>query len=136
MLTGGEQEYCESTAFYFLEFDQHIAVFNFEGINRDFGGLIVRGLARFRVVLPAVPGANDLAVLNHSLTEGTALMKANIIQCGIVAIHVGYADFLASTGEFFGGVGGGEFGLRRQFSEWHTSKMIASRRFGLKSSDE
>lgn len=121
MLTGREQEYCGIGRF-FLDFDQHIAIFDFDGIDRDPGIRVVIGRAGLWVVRPAMPRAHDLAILDHALAERTSLMKADVVHSGVAAIHIGETDFFVAAGEFFGGVGSGEFGLRRQFGEWHTWK--------------
>src|SRR6266568_6388966 len=75
-----------------LDFDQDVAVFDFDWIYRNLGIGVVRCFAGFGIVLPAVPGADDLAVLDHALTERTAAVQSDIVHGAVDAVHVGDAD--------------------------------------------
>jgi hypothetical protein len=50
-----------------VKFDQHVAVFNLQGINSHFRAGIMRGLSRLGIPLPSVPRANQLRTFNRSL---------------------------------------------------------------------
>src|SRR6202140_4608124 len=77
----------------------------------------MRSLAAFRVPCPAVPRTDDLAVLDGSFAKRATLVQAHIVHGAVSAVHVCDADGLIAAGEFFGGVGGGEFGLGGEFDE-------------------
>src|SRR5450755_878193 len=100
-----------------LDFDQHVAIFNLERIDGDFRIRIVRGLAGFRIPLPAVPRADYLAVLDHAFAERAAAVQADIVHGAVGAVYVGDADGLVAAGEFFDRVGGGKVGLGGEFDE-------------------
>ena len=73
--------------------------------------------ARLRVLLPAMPRANQLAVEGHSLTQRPATMQADVVHGAVSAVHVGDADRLVAAGKLFGRVGGGEVGLSGELYE-------------------
>jgi len=103
--------------FDYLDLDQDITVFRLQRVNRELGIRVVRGLASLEIPCPAMPGADNLAALDHALAEGTAAVQAYIVYGAVGSVHVGDAYGLAPAGEFFGCAGGGEFGLAGQLDE-------------------
>src|ERR1700693_1086985 len=93
----------------------------------------MRSLAAFRVPCPAVPRTDALAVLDGSFAKRATLVQAHIVHGAVSAVHVGDADGLVAAGEFFGGVGGGEFGLSGEFDEVRHSLARCWIRRGLAS---
>ncbi len=62
-----------------------------------------------------MPGANDLAVVDHALAEWTASVQADIVHGAVEAVHVRDADVFVAAGEFFGLVWARQVGLAGQF---------------------
>src|SRR5690349_21206702 len=62
-----------------------------------------------------MPGANDLAVVDHALAEWTASVQADIVHGAVRAVHVRDADVFVAAGEFFGLVWARQVGLAGQF---------------------
>jgi hypothetical protein len=100
-----------------LNFDEDVAAFDFQRIDGDLGGGIVRRFAGLRVPDPGVPGADDFAILDHALPERAAAVQADVIHCTQRAVYVGHADRMVAAGEFFGFVGAGEVGFGGQLGE-------------------
>jgi len=82
------------------DFDQHVAVLDLEGIDRDFCARVVH--ARLRIPLPPVPRADHLAIEDDSVAKRPATMQADVIHRGVFAIHVGNADLFFAAAELFG----------------------------------
>src|SRR5882672_3445165 len=100
-----------------LDFNQHITVFNLQWIHGNFHAGVLLGGAGLWVVLPAVPGAHDLAAFDHSLAQRAAAMETDIVHGAVGAVHIRDADGLVAAGEFFGFVGGWEFGFGGELDE-------------------
>src|SRR5258708_2668021 len=90
----------------------------------------MRGFAGSGIVLPAVPGADNLAILYHALADPAAAVQADVINGAVDAVHVSDADGLAfsllGAGEFLRLVGGGEFGLGGELDEHSTQRSAFS----------
>ena len=93
------------------DFDQHIAVLDFQKIHRDSCAGTVSGLARLGIPGPGVPGADNLPVLDRALAQRPATMQADVVHGAISAVYVRDANLFASTGEFFGFIGAGKVGF-------------------------
>ena len=100
-----------------LNFNQHIAIFNLEGIHGDLRAGIVRSLARLRIPLPPVPWADELVAFNHSLPQGPAAMQAYVVHGADCAVDVGDTDYFVAAGKFFRFAFVGELGLGGEFGE-------------------
>src|SRR5579872_138728 len=118
MRTGWELEYCGRDA-SFLNFHQNIPAFNLHWIDLNLGASVVRGLARRRIPLPAVPRADDFALLDHSLPQRAATVQVDVIHRADRAVHVGDADGLRAARKFLRGIDSGQFRFSREFEEGH-----------------
>jgi hypothetical protein len=70
---------------------QYVVALNPERIDGDFHILIVDGRPGFGIVLPAVPGTNDLPLFDDSLSEWSTAMNAYIVHGGVLTGYVGDA---------------------------------------------
>lgn len=93
------------------DFNQHIAIFDLQGVHLDFCTRTVSGLTGPRIPSPGVPGAHDLAVRNRSLAQRPATMQADVVHRAVSAVYVGYADLFAPARELFGFIQAGEIGF-------------------------
>ena len=87
----------------------YVATFHFQRIDCNSRSRIVACLAGLRVPLPAVPGTDHLASLNHALSQRTALMQADVVHGGDGAVDVGDTDDFVTKRKFLG------FAYRRKF---------------------
>lgn len=69
--------------------------------------------------LPSVPGTNDVAALDRSFGERSALVRANAAQRGEGTIMVGYTDRHGAEKEF------AHFALRRKFRDSGDAQKIS-----------
>lgn len=97
-----------------LDFDEHVAVFDFQRIHGNFRVRVVSGFPCLWIPGPGVPGADHFAILDHALAYRATAMKAYIVHRGEDAIHVGHADGLVAAWELLGLVGAREVGFSGQ----------------------
>ena len=104
-----------------LHVNEYFAVLDLDGVRLQLLIGMILGRARLRIPSPAMPGADHLAVFNHSLSQRAALMQAYVIHGADLSPDVGNADHLAVAGEIARFVDGGEVGLGNDFDEGHSS---------------
>ena len=119
-----------------LNLDQHISILDLQRIDRDLHGRILRRFAGGGIPLPAMPGADEFATIDHSLPQGPAAVQADVIHGAVDSVNVGDADGLFSAGKFLGFVRSGKVGLGGEFGEWHgigalSIQQVAFSQFGI-----
>ena len=103
-----------------LDFNQHIAVFDLQWIDRNFRAGILLGCAGFWIPCPAMPRAHDSSTFDHSLPQRAAAMEADVVHGAVDAVDVRDADGFRAAGKFSGFVGGREGGFWGELCEvWH-----------------
>ena len=100
-------------------FYHHVAVLNFDRIDGEFRLRVIFQLPGFRIVLPAMPWANELVAFDVALAERPAHVQAYIVHSSDGAADIGDADRLAFNLEFFGFAFGGKLGFGGQFDIGH-----------------
>src|SRR5579864_4889565 len=88
-----------------LDLDQHVAVLDLDRIYSDLHIWVVRRCPGLRIPRPRVPGADQLAILDHALSKRTSAMQADVIHRRVFAIHVSDADFFVTAAKFFRFIG-------------------------------
>src|SRR5271169_1003276 len=107
-------------AYPLFQVNKDFAILDLDGIGLQLLIGMIHGDARLRVPSPAVPGADHLAVFDHSLSERAALMQALVIHGAELAPNVGNADHFSVAGEVSRFVGGGQMGLGNDLDEGHS----------------
>src|SRR5262249_27621058 len=87
------------------------AVLNFDWISLQFLIGMLYSRSCLRIILPSVPRADDLAIFNHALSEGAALVKAFVVHRGDLSPGVHHANHFSIAGKVACFVGGGKMCL-------------------------
>src|ERR1700736_5986232 len=103
-----------------LDIDEYFAVFDLDRIRLQLLIGMIFGRASLWIPSPAVPGADHLAVFDHSLSERAALMQALVIHRTEPSPDVGNTDHFPVAGKVPRFVGRGQMSLRNYFGKGHS----------------
>ena len=107
-----------------LHLDQHIPIFNFDGINGQLGLRITFERAGRRVVLPTVPGTYDLTAFDVTLPQRAAHVQADVFYGTTSSVDIRDADCCPIDFKFLGFARCRQFRLSREFCVGHVFNKL------------